>query len=106
MFFQEGVGVEEVFRDFDIKVALILFFAYILVDGLYAYYTLSVIKLRPLASASTSFLMHFILAFGVLNYVNNFLYIIPLAVGSFLGTYILVYTERKSTYEKTLYKKS
>ncbi len=79
--------------------------AYILVDGLYAYYTLSVTRLRPLAAATTGFLMHFILAFGVLNYVNNFLYIIPLAFGSFLGTYIIVHRERKS-YEKTLPKKS
>lgn len=106
MLFQEGISHQPSFSNFDIKIAFILLVAYILVDGLYAYYTLSVTKLRPLASATTSFLMHFILAFGVLNYVNNFLYIIPLAIGSFIGTYGLVYREKKLSYEKTLPKKT
>jgi len=106
MFFQESANIQSLFSNFDIKVALVLFIAYILVDGLYAYYTLCVTRLRPLASATTGFLMHFILAFGVINYVNNFLYIIPLALGSFLGTFIIVSKERQSTYEKTLPKKT
>lgn len=75
---------------FDFKIALIVLIAYILVDGMYAYYTLQVTKRKPFSSATTGALMHFLLAFGVLNYVQNYLYLIPLAIGSWIGTYIVV----------------
>lgn len=63
---------------------------------MYAYYTLSVIKKRPVASATVSFMMHFIIAFGVFNYVHNFLYVLPLAIGSWIGTYLVVEKERRA----------
>lgn len=66
-----------------------LFIGYIVVDGLYAYYTLAVVKRRALAAASTSLFMHFILAAGVFSYTKNFAYVIPLALGSFVGTYLV-----------------
>ena len=34
--------------------------------------------------------MHFLIAFGVLNYVQYYLYVLPLALGSWIGTYIVV----------------
>ncbi len=37
--------------------------------------------------------MHFLLAFGVVNYVGNFLYVVPLALGSWIGTYLVVRRE-------------
>ena len=66
-----------------------LFLGYLAVDGMYAYYTLAVVKRNALAAASTSFVMHFILAAGVLSYTKNFIYVIPLACGSFIGTYLV-----------------
>jgi len=77
-------------QSFDFKVAGIVFVAYLLVDAMYAYYTLAVTKNRPVAAASVGATMHFLIAFGVLNYVQNYLYIIPLAVGSWFGTYFVV----------------
>lgn len=77
-------------QSFDFKVAVIVFVAYLLVDAMYAYYTLAVTKNRPVAAASVGATMHFLIAFGVLNYVQNYLYIIPLAVGSWFGTYFVV----------------
>lgn len=74
----------------DIKIALTVFVAYVLVDAMYAYYTIAVTQKRPIASASVGAMMHFFIAFGVLNYVQNYLYIIPLALGSWVGTYIVV----------------
>jgi hypothetical protein len=65
-----------------------LFAGYMVVDGLYAMYTISVVKRRALLSANISFVMHFILALGVISYVENFIYVIPLAVGSWAGTFI------------------
>ena len=70
--------------------ALAIFLAYFLIDALYAYYTLAVVGREAFKSASIGAFMHFLLAFGVINYVQNFLYIIPLAAGSWLGTYFAV----------------
>lgn len=77
-------------QQFDSKVALIVFAAYFLTDAMYAYYTLAVTRKKPARAASVGALMHFLIAFGVLNYVQNYLYVIPLACGSWIGTYIVV----------------
>lgn len=75
---------------FDFKIALVVFCAYLLIDAMYAYYTLAVTQQKPVASATVGALMHFLIAFGVLNYVQNYLYVIPLALGSWVGTYLVV----------------
>jgi len=77
-------------QSFNWEIAAVVFAAYLLVDAMYAYYTIVVTKKRPLASASVGAMMHFLIAFGVLNYVQNYLYVIPLAIGSFIGTYLVV----------------
>jgi hypothetical protein len=77
-------------RTFDYTVALLILVTYILVDGMYAYYTIAVVEKKPLLSANVGSAMHFIIAFGVINYVHNFLYIIPIAIGSWIGTYLVV----------------
>lgn len=79
---------------FDIGLALMIFIAYLLVDALYAQYTFHVTQYREYSAATIGALMHFMLAFGVLNYVQNFLYIIPLAAGSWVGTFLVVRRER------------
>ncbi len=76
--------------DFNPLIALGVFAAYVLVDGLYAYYTLAVVKRSAIAAATTGAAMHFLLALGVISYIKNYYYIIPLALGSWLGTYIVV----------------
>ncbi len=75
--------------------AIIIFLAYVLIDGMYAYYTIAVTKRKPVVSATVGSLMHFLIAFGVLNYVQNYLYLIPLALGSWVGTYIVVKSDLK-----------
>ena len=57
---------------------------------MFAFYTFAVTKKRPSMAASIGSLMHFPMAFGVLNYVQNHLYIVPVAIGSWIGTYIVV----------------
>lgn len=82
-------------KDFSFSLAAVIFFFYIIVDGLYAYYTLSVTALKPFRAATSGFIIHFILAFGVISYVGNFLYVIPLAIGSWIGTYLTVKMEKE-----------
>lgn len=82
-------------QSFDFNIAMVVFLAYLLVDAMYAYYTLAVTKKKPFTSATVGSLMHFFIAFGVLNYVQNYLYIVPLALGSWIGTYVIVKYESK-----------
>lgn len=81
-------------NNFDIVLAVMIFVAYLLVDALYAQYTFYVTQYKEYSAATIGALMHFILAFGVLNYVQNFLYIVPLAMGSWVGTFLVIRRER------------
>lgn len=81
--------------EFNYLLAAGVFFAYVLVDGLYAYYTLAVVKRSAISAASTGAAMHFLLALGVISYIKNYWYIVPLAIGSWIGTYFVVrYTKK------------
>jgi hypothetical protein len=75
---------------FKVATAVIVFIVYVVVDGMYAYYTLAVTEKKAFKSATTGALMHFLIAFGVLSYVENYLYVVPLVLGSWAGTYVVV----------------
>ena len=86
---------------FDWRLALIVFLAYLAVDALYAQYTLNVVKFKSRSAATLGSLIYIIIAFGVLNYINNYLYIIPLAFGSWIGTFIVVEQARRKNIAST-----
>ncbi|EKE29448.1 MAG: hypothetical protein ACD_2C00174G0010 [uncultured bacterium (gcode 4)] len=75
-------------------IACLIFVSYILIDWLYAKYTLEVVSLRPGQSATIGSFMHFLLAFWVINYNDNWLYLFPLAIGSWIGTYYVIKYEK------------
>lgn len=77
--------------DINWLLALGIFVGYIIVDGLYAYYTIAVINKNALGASATSFVMHFILAGGVFAYTKDFMYVFPLALGSAIGTYLVTH---------------
>ena len=77
-------------HEFNYLLASGVFFAYIFVDGLYAYYTLAVVKRSAVSAATTGAAMHFLLALGVISYIRNYWYILPLALGSWIGTFLVV----------------
>lgn len=83
---------------FDWWVATGLFFLYVLVDIMYAFYTISVTSLQPLRSATIGASMYVLLAAGVISYSANPWYLVPIGVGSWVGTYLAVKLEiaRKS----------
>lgn len=83
--------------DFNFLLAGAVFLSYFLIDALYARYTYDVISKRPFHSATIGSCMHFLLAFGVINYTENYMYIIPLALGSWFGTYAVVSRERNKS---------
>lgn len=77
-------------HEFDLLTAFLILVVYIVVDGMYAYYTLKIAEKKPVHATTSGALMHFLLALGVLSYVQNYLYVVPLAIGSWIGTYIVV----------------
>lgn len=90
--------------EFSMLTAFFVFVAYVVVDMLYAYYTLAVNRLEPGRAATTGSLMYFLLAVGVLNYTHNPLYLFPLVLGSWLGTYVTVEIERRKKVGATMTK--
>lgn len=82
------------YADYNWYVAIRLMVCYFFVDWLYAKYTLHVVALKPASAASIGALMHFLLAFGVVSYTQNWLYVLPLVVGSRVGTYVVVHWEK------------
>jgi hypothetical protein len=76
--------------DFSSATAAIIFATYVVVDVLYAWYVICVERRRALAAASISSVLYSLLAFGVITYSQNPLYLVPLAAGAFTGTYFTV----------------
>lgn len=84
-------------QEFDFVIAAILFVVYFILDAINSYFTIKVVQVAPIHAASAGCTMHFFIAVGVIFYVNNFLYIFPMMMGSWLGIYTLLsYRKRKS----------
>ncbi|QQS20926.1 MAG: hypothetical protein IPL87_05305 [Candidatus Moraniibacteriota bacterium] len=82
------------YGNFSYSQALLIFFAYVIVDALFAKYTIDVSHLNEYKAAFTGMLTHVLLAFGVINYTQNWLYILPLILGSWIGTFLMIKREK------------
>ncbi len=82
-------------NDLDPLLVAGIFVAYFIYDVLYAYFTISVQNLKAGRAATFSSLLYIIGTAGVLSYVENFLYTIPIIIGGWLGTYAAVVREKK-----------
>ncbi len=69
---------------------------YGLMEALYVYWVYVVAELRAARAANVSTLMHLLGAFGVISYTQNQWYIIPLVIGAWIGTYLVVKFKAKS----------
>lgn len=74
--------------------AFFIFLAYFVLDTMYVKYTLAVVGKNPVTAANFGGLMYVLMAFGIFNYTHNFLYVIPVGLGSWLGTYAVVLREK------------
>ena len=70
--------------------AIGLFFASMALDAVFALYTVAVVKLRPLYAANMSLLTYVLGAIGLVSFVHNKWYILPLSAGAFVGSYLVV----------------
>lgn len=78
------------FEEFSWLRAAVIFVVYILFDILYALYVIFVSQHKPLAASAVSAVMYSIGAYGVMSYLHNPSYLIPLGAGAFIGTYVAV----------------
>lgn len=77
-------------NDFNWGTAAIVFVVYVVFDILYALYVTFVSQKRAIAASFTGSMLYSLGAVGVMSYTHNKLYIIPLSLGAFVGTYIAV----------------
>lgn len=73
-----------------LTIFLAVFVATLCIDALYALYTMRLSEKKALQSALFGSLIHILTAFTVISYTENYIYIISLVLGSFVGTYITV----------------
>lgn len=87
-------------NDLDFLLVAGVFVAYFVYDVLYAYYMISVTDLKAGRAASFGSVLYIIGAVGVLSYVENFLYTVPIVIGGWLGTYIAVRVQKRKKYKE------
>lgn len=85
----------EALSNFNIFIAVGLFVLYCLVEALDSSLTLSITQHRSIKSANTTLILYVILGIEVLAFVANYLYTIPIALGAWLGTYLLIEREKR-----------
>lgn len=81
-------------QDFSYTTGTMIFVTYIVIDMLYAWYILCVGRRKAFTASALSSVIYSLLAFGVVSYSQNIMYLIPLASGAFLGTYLTVRFKR------------
>lgn len=77
-------------NDFNWLTAALVFIVYVIFDILYAVYIICVSKQQAFFASLTGAMLYSLGAVGVMNYTHNALYLIPLSMGAFVGTYIAV----------------
>ena len=82
--------MEEMMANFSYARPMLIFLVYVVIDALYAMYIMSVEGRRAFAAALISSILYSLLAYGVVSYSQNILYLLPLASGAFVGTYLTV----------------
>lgn len=75
---------------FNWATAATVFVVYVLFDILYALYVLCVSRRQAWRASMISSVLYSLGAYGVMSYLENPWYILPLAAGAFIGTYVAV----------------
>jgi len=91
----ELMSLSEAVRSFNVFMAIGLFVLYCLVEWLDSSLTLLITQHRSLRAANTTLILYVILGIEVLAFVSNYLYTVPIALGAWLGTYLLIEREKR-----------
>jgi hypothetical protein len=74
----------------NIWTCLLLFIVYFIFDILSTLYLKAVSELKAAKASNLSTILYLMSVYGTIEYINNFVYIIPIAVGGYLGSYITI----------------
>ena len=80
--------------EFNWITGLTIFIGYSLLDWLYTVYTLSIVARRKLLAANVGVALYVLGAYGVVNYVSDWRYVIPMCAGGWVGTYLSVWHQQ------------
>jgi len=72
----------------------VLIFSFVL-NVLFATYTTCVVALKPASAATTGMIISFLNAAGIMACTSNYIYFIPLLIGSWCGSFIVVYYKKR-----------
>ena len=84
-------------NNIEIGKALLVFVAYVILDYLYAKYTIYIQNRQAFRAGLSGAMMYSLMAWGIIIYTNHPIYIIFVALGSFCGTYFAVKSQKKLT---------
>lgn len=94
------------FSDINLITWISLFVVYLLIDILYTQYVMAIAKLNAFWASNISVLLYILTAYGTIEYVQNYWNIIPIVIGSWLGTYVtLRYEIHKKNKKKIIQEK-
>jgi hypothetical protein len=91
----ELLSPSEALSQFSFLVAISLFIFYFFIEMLDSSLTFSLTQHKSLRSALVTFILYTTLAVEVVAVVSNYFYIIPVALGAALGSYVIVEYEKK-----------
>lgn len=91
----ELLSLSEAVDNFNVFVAVGLFVFYLVVEMLDSSLTFSLTQHKSVRSAVVTFILYITIAVEVVAIISNYLYIIPVAIGAALGSYIVVEYEKK-----------
>ena len=83
--------------DINFLMMLVLFVSTFILDSLEATYVMSVTNLKPIQAGICRASILLIMAFGVVNYVNHLIYLLPICLGSFCGMSYSVWCHKKKS---------
>ncbi len=76
--------------EFHWEIAILLFFGFIAYDFIYAIYYIFVSKKKAFMASNAAVALYLIGSFSTIAYLGNYLYLVPIVLGSYIGTYIAV----------------
>jgi hypothetical protein len=85
----------EALSNFNLFVAIGLFIAYCAVEALDSSLTFSITQHKSVKAANTTLVLYVLLGIEVLAFVSNYLYTVPIALGAWLGTFMLIEREKR-----------
>jgi hypothetical protein len=91
----ELLPLDQAVKSFNFFVAIGLLGFYLIVEALDSSLTFSLVQHKSLRSAAVTFILYFTLAVEIVAIISNYLYILPVAIGAALGSYLSVEYEKK-----------